>query len=157
MARTESAWWVVIDVDSGEVVVAGLSMPHSPRWYEGRLWLLESGKGTLATLDIRSGHLETVAMLPGFARGLAFAGPYAFIGLSQVRESVFGGIPLAERLQDRACGVWVVNIRSGQIVGFLRFADAIQEIFDIQVLAGLRFPDLCDPDVPVTLQGFEVE
>lgn len=136
----------VIDVESGEIVVAGLSMPHSPRWYHGRLWVLESGKGTLATLDIDSGRIDTVAELPGFTRGLAFAGPYAFIGLSQVRESVFGGIPLTERLQERACGVWVVNIQSGNIVGFVRFADAIQEIFDIQLLAGLRFPDLSDPD-----------
>lgn len=136
----------VIDVGSSEIVAAGLSMPHSPRWYEGRFWILESGKGTLAILDLRSGKVETVVELPGFTRGLAFAGPYAFVGLSQVREGVFGGIPLTERLQDRACGVWVVNIRSGRIVGFLRFAEAIQEIFDIQVLAGIRYPELSDPE-----------
>src|SRR5215831_8317748 len=34
---------ILLDVPSGEVVVRGLSMPHSPRWHDGRLWLLESG------------------------------------------------------------------------------------------------------------------
>src|SRR4029078_1286664 len=29
---------VLIAVASGEVIVRGLSMPHSPRWYGGRLW-----------------------------------------------------------------------------------------------------------------------
>lgn len=136
----------VIDIESGEVVVAGLSMPHSPRWYEGRFWFLESGKGTLATLDLRSGKVETVVELPGFTRGLAFAGPYAFVGLSQVRESVFAGLPLTERLQERASGVWLVNTRTGKSLGFLRFADAVQEVFDVQVLPGIRFPELSDPD-----------
>ncbi|EDX78308.1 hypothetical protein MC7420_8046 [Coleofasciculus chthonoplastes PCC 7420] len=42
-------------------------------------------------------------------------GPLAFIGLSQVRETaVFSGIPLTERLEERICGVWVVNIETGQ-------------------------------------------
>src|SRR5262249_51469774 len=32
---------VVLDVPSGAVIAAGLSMPHSPRWHDGRLWVLE--------------------------------------------------------------------------------------------------------------------
>ena len=36
---------IVIDVDSSEIVCEGLSMPHSPRWYAGKLWLLNSGTG----------------------------------------------------------------------------------------------------------------
>ena len=35
----------VLEVPSGEVAVSGLSMPHSPGWHDGRLWVLESGKG----------------------------------------------------------------------------------------------------------------
>jgi uncharacterized protein (TIGR03032 family) len=91
---------VLIDVPSGEIVSRGLSMPHSPRWHGGRLWVLESGKGEIGTVDPATGRVETVAQLPGFTRGLAFAGPYAFVGLSQVRESnIFGGIPLTERVR----------------------------------------------------------
>jgi len=137
---------VLIHVDSNEIVAQGLSMPHSPRWYAGRFWILESGKGTVATLDLASGKVTTVAELPGFTRGLAFAGPYAFVGLSQVRESnVFGGIPLVDRVKERLCGVWVLDTRTGQVAGFLQFKGSVQEIFDIQILHGIRYPELLEP------------
>lgn len=136
---------VLIDVDSSETVVSGLSMPHSPRWYRDRLWILESGEGTLATVDLADGSVETVAELPGFTRGLGFAGPLAFVGLSQVREATtFGGLPLTGRLEERQCGVWIVNVETGDVVGFLRFEDLVQEIFDVQVLPGLRFPEFAE-------------
>jgi len=134
---------VLIDVDSGEMICRGLSMPHSPRWYQDRLWVLESGNGSLATVDLDTGRVETVAELPGFTRGLTFYGPYALVGLSQVRESaVFSGISLTERVSERNCGVWIVDIRSGQVAGFLRFEDAVQEVFAVSILPGLRFPDV---------------
>jgi uncharacterized protein (TIGR03032 family) len=134
---------VVMDVGSGETLVRGLSMPHSPRWYDGRFWFLESGRGTFACADLETGQVETVVELPGFTRGLAFCGPFAFIGLSQVRESAtFGGIPLIERVPERECGVWVIDIRSGKPAAFLRFEGQVQEIFDVQVLYGARCPEL---------------
>lgn len=134
---------VLIDIESDEIICRGLSMPHSPRWYQDKLWVLESGNGTLATVDPDNGQLETVAELPGFTRGLDFLGPYAFVGLSQVRESaVFSGISLTERVSERNCGVWVVDIRSGRTVGFLKFEDAVQEVFAVSVLGGMRFPEV---------------
>ncbi len=147
---------VIIDVASGEFVARGLSMPHSPRWYQGRLWVLESGKGELNTVDLATGRSETVAQVPGFTRGLAFAGPLAFIGLSQVRESVFGGIPLAQRITERNCGVWVVDTRTGQSVAFLRFEGQVQEIFDVLLLPGLVFPELLEPDDPIVAASYRV-
>lgn len=138
---------VLLDVDTGEFIATGLSMPHSPRWYRDRLWVLESGNGSLARVDRATGKLETIARLPGFTRGFDFWGDLAFIGLSQVRETaVFSGIPLAERLTERTCGVWVLHIETGQTIAFLRFEDAVQEIFAVQVLPGLRFPEIIDSD-----------
>lgn len=136
---------VIIDVESSETAVGGLSMPHSPRWHRDRLWVLESGQGTLAAVDLDTGTVETVAELPGFTRGLAFSGPLAFVGLSQVREATtFGGLPLTGRLEERQCGVWIVNIETGNIVGFLRFEDRVQEIFDVALLGGMRFPEIAE-------------
>lgn len=146
---------VIIDVTTDEVVVEGLSMPHSPRWYRGSLWVLESGQGTLAKVDLDTGTRTTVAELPGFTRGLAFAGRYAFVGLSQVREATtFGGIPLTARLEDRQCGIWIVDIETGQTMGFVRFEDRVQEIFDVALLPGLRFPELLEPGADVLLNAF---
>lgn len=136
---------VLIDVPTNQVLLRGLSMPHSPRWYNGRLWVLESGEGSLAWADLDKGTWQTVARLPGFTRGLDFIGPLAFIGLSQVRESaVFSGIPLVERLEERTCGVWVVNIQTGETVAFLRFEAGVQEIFAVQILPGVRFPEMLE-------------
>ena len=150
MADTRHGWrengafgGCLLDVDSGEPVASGLSMPHSPRWYADQLWVLESGRGTIATVEIADGTLTTVATLPGFTRGLEFLGPYAFVGLSQVRESaIFSGIPLAESNEERYCGVGVVDIRNGTTVAFLRFEDAVQEVFAVQILAGMRYPEI---------------
>src|SRR5262249_23243338 len=116
---------ILIDVEQQEVVARGLSMPHSPRWHLDRLWVLHSGTGGLGFVDLRAGRYESVAMLPGFTRGLSFAGPLAFVGLSQVRESaVFSGIAIAERPEsERACGVWVVNVETGETVAFVKFED----------------------------------
>lgn len=120
-------------------------MPHSPRWYQGKLWVLESGNGSLAHVDINTGKLETVGLVPGFTRGISFAGDYAFIGLSQVRESaIFSGIPITKRLKERTCGIWVMNIKSGQTVGFIKFQGAVQEIFSVELLPGICFPEILE-------------
>ncbi len=121
-------------------------MPHSPRWHDGKLWLLESGTGGVGYLDPRTLRYQRVADLPGFTRGLDFAGDLAFIGLSQVRESsIFSGIPIAERrVEERSCGVWVLDVTTGQSVAFVKFLDAVQEVFAVQLLPGARFPDLLD-------------
>src|SRR5262249_9550465 len=138
---------ILMDIDTNEIVLRGPSMPYSPRWYQERLWFLESGQGSLARADLQRGQWETVAQVPGFTRGLDFCGPLAFIGLSQVRESaIFSGIPLVERLKERTCGVWVVHIETGQAVGFVRFEAGVQEIFAVRVLPGVRFPEVMQWD-----------
>jgi uncharacterized protein (TIGR03032 family) len=149
---------VLLEVPSGEVVARGLSMPHSPRWYDGRLWVLESGGGGFGSIDPVTGRYEALTVLPGFTRGLDFCGPLAFIGLSQVRESaVFSGIAIAERpLAERSCGVWVVNIYTGQTVAYVKFEDAVQEIFAVQVLPGMRRPDVINDQPRLIADSFVV-
>jgi uncharacterized protein (TIGR03032 family) len=141
----------LIDVDSNEFIARGLSMPHSPRWHDDKLWILESGVGSLATVDLATGKRTVIALLPGFTRGLDFFGPFALIGLSQVRESaLFSGIPITERLpvEERKCGVWIVDTRNGQTVAFLRFEAGVQEIFAVQGLQGIRYPDVLTEEHP---------
>ncbi len=148
---------ILMDVQSNQIVARGLSMPHSPRWYRDRLWVLQSGVGGLGMIEPKTGEYQPVATLPGFTRGLSFVGPLAFIGLSQVRETaVFGGIPIAERdLGERTCGVWVVNIDSGETVAFVKFEDAVQEIFAIEILAA-RYPELVNDDRDLLAGSFEL-
>lgn len=138
---------LLMDIASNDILVRGLSMPHSPRWYRDTLWILESGCGTLAKVDPQRGTWQAVAQLPGFTRGIDFWGPLAFIGLSKIRETaVFSGLPITQQLSERICGVWVVNIETGETLGFLRFDEGVEEIFAVQVLPGAVYPEvLGDP------------
>jgi uncharacterized protein (TIGR03032 family) len=148
---------ILIDMESNEVVARGLSMPHSPRWHAGRLWLLESGTGSLGHVDLTTGRYEPIVHLDGFTRGLEMVGNLAFVGLSQVRETaIFSGIQITERLQEaeRTCGVWVVDIQRGQVVAFLKFEEAVQEIFAVALLPGMRFPDLINDDTELVGSSF---
>jgi uncharacterized protein (TIGR03032 family) len=144
LARTDTAqgWRAdkarsgcLLAVPGGEVVAAGLAMPHSPRLYDGRLWVCNSGHGTLAMVDTRSGTLHTVSEVPGYTRGLAFHGPYAFVGLSRIRETnVFGGLPIAERRAELLCGLGVIDLRSGRTAATFVLHSGVEEIFDVQVV-----------------------
>jgi uncharacterized protein (TIGR03032 family) len=150
---------IVMDVNCGEVIARGLSMPHSPRWYAGRLWVCESGAGTLGYIDPGTGQYQPIAEVPGFTRGLDFAGNLAFVGLSQVRESAtFSDIPITERLseEERTCGVCVVDLASGQVVAILRFDTTVQEIFAVTVLPGRRWPELINDNDMLLENSFVV-
>lgn len=132
---------ILIDVPSGEVVARGLSMPHSPRVYDGKVWVLNSGQGALCTVDPSDGRCRTVCRLPGFTRGVSFHDRFAFVGLSKIREKrAFGGLPLEDRPGDLECAVYAVDIDTGRVPGFLRFEAGSEELFDVQVLPDLRWP-----------------
>jgi uncharacterized protein (TIGR03032 family) len=148
---------ILIDIESNEIIARGLSMPHSPRWHAGRVWLLESGTGSLGCVELSSGRYEPIVQLDGFTRGLEMVGNLAFVGLSQVRETaIFSGIQITERLQEteRTCGVWVVDIHRGQVVAFLKFEEAVQEVFAVALLHGIRFPELINDDAELIGSSF---
>lgn len=137
---------VLLDVLSNRVIADELSMPHSPRWYRNRLWVLESGSGQLLTIDETTGERKVIAEVPGFCRGLDFNDQYAVIGLSEVREAaVFAGLPLTAREQDRKCGIWIVDTETGANTGYLVFTSGVQEIFAVQCLP-MKYPALLDFD-----------
>jgi len=138
---------VLIDVESDEVVCSGLSMPHSPRWYRDQLWLLDSGNGNFGRVDLSTGRFETIAFLPGFARGLAFVGDYPVIGLSLPRyDKTFNGLFLQERLGSSGaqprCGLLIIDLRSGDAIEWLRMEDPVRELYDVMILPGVKRPRL---------------
>lgn len=139
---------VVLDIPSGEVLLGGLSMPHSPRWYRDRLWVLNSGAGELLRLEA-DGRTELVSALPAYLRGLAFAGQYALVGLCKIREKkIFGGLPIEARVAELKCGVALVDIDTGKLTGLFEFTEGVEEIYDIRVLPNVRRPNLVGFDHP---------
>jgi hypothetical protein len=107
-----------------------------------------SDLGRLERVDPATGHRDDVAVLPGYARGLAFHGDLAFVGLSRIRETaIFGGVPIAAYHEQLKCGVGVIELSTGNTVATLQFANGVEEIFDVQSVPGARCPTFGDsPD-----------
>jgi uncharacterized protein (TIGR03032 family) len=134
----------VLEVPSGRMVADRLSMPHSPRVYRGRLWLLNSGTGMFGSIDSTSGTFTPVAFCPGYLRGLAFVGDYAIAGLSRPREKTFAGLELDDALAKRGaearCGLHVIDLRTGDTAHWVRVEGMVSELYDVAVLPGVTRP-----------------
>jgi uncharacterized protein (TIGR03032 family) len=134
----------IIELPSGRIVAGGLSLPHSPRVVEGRLYFLHSGTGRLDIADPTTGKVDAVANVPGVARGLALHGGYAFVGTSRARPTL-QGVPIVADRERLKCGLFVVDLRTGNLVAQLEFQTGVEEIFDVQVLAGIVCPFISGP------------
>ncbi|MEH2367452.1 TIGR03032 family protein [Nostoc sp.] len=137
---------IIMHVPSNEIIATGLSMPHSPRWYQGKLWLLNSGTGELGYLDVgqAANKFVPIAFCPGFVRGLAFWNNVALVGLSKLRSRSFTGLPLEERLaaqgQEAQCGLMLIDLNTGKTLHWLHLDGVVQELFDVVVLPGVVHP-----------------
>ncbi len=134
----------IIDIRDNRVVTEKLSMPHSPRWIDGRLWVLNSGTGYIGTVDDTSGVFEPKAFMPGFMRGCAFHNGFAIVGLSLPRNGTFQGLQLDSELKKRDatpwCGVQILEARTGDVVQWIRLEGPVSELFDVAVIPGVRKP-----------------
>ncbi|RJF98508.1 TIGR03032 family protein [Noviherbaspirillum saxi] len=136
---------VVIDVASNEIALSGVSMPHSPRWHNGKLWLLDSGTGNFGYADLDAGRFVPVSFCPGYMRGLSFHGDFALIGLSKPRHNkTFSGLGLDANLKAHnaapRCGIQVIDLRSGDAVHWLRMEGVVEELYDVVALPNVRRP-----------------
>ena len=137
---------IVIDVESNDIIVTGLSMPHSPRWYRDKLWLLNSGRGELGYVDLKTGKFEAIAFCPGYVRGLALCQYWAIVGFSKPRgcDNTFSGLELDDLLvakdAEARCGMMVIDLTTGAIVHWLRFEGVVTELYDVQVITQVQKP-----------------
>lgn len=138
----------ITDVATGEIVIGGLSMPHSPRMYYGKLYVLNSGTGELCWVEPAvkavNAKLHVVAFCPGFVRGLGFHGKHAFVGLSKPRYERFEGLALDKKLADADsepwCGIQVIDLETGAVAHWFRIDGAISELYDVAVVPGVLRP-----------------
>ncbi len=134
---------VLIDIQENQVVARGLCMPHSPRRHEGRWWLCNSGHGTLCRFDPALGTCEAVCSLPGFTRGLCFAGNHALVGLSKIRDKhVLDAPPIPGRDAKSRAGVALVDLATGNQTGMLEFVSGGREVYEVVFLPNIKWPEL---------------
>jgi uncharacterized protein (TIGR03032 family) len=145
---------ILMDVETGEICLQGLSMPHSPRWHQGYLWVLNSGRGELWRVDPKTWQHQVVCTLPGFGRGLCLVGNHALVGLSKIREQhIFGGLPLQDRCDRLCCGIAVIDLHQGEPVGWLEFVGGCQELYEVGFLPRVRRPTLLTSENVITQQA----
>ncbi len=136
---------MVMDVETKDIITEGLSMPHSPRWYKDRLWVLNSGAGYFGHVDTDTGKFEEVAFCPGYLRGMAFVGDYAIVGLSQPRDNkTFSDLPMDKNLKQKdseaRCGLQVIDLNTGDIVHSVRIEGIVTELYDVVTLPNVVRP-----------------
>lgn len=136
---------VVIDIQANEIIATGFSMPHSPRLYQGRLWVLNAGTGEFGYVDPDNGRFEPLAFCPGFLRGMAFIGDYAIVGLSRPRNNrTFEGLVVNDRLEKEGvppvCGLRVINLNTGAVTHSLMIEGIVQELYDVAVIPDVTRP-----------------
>lgn len=119
-------------------------MPHSPRWENGKLWVLNSGTGYLGYVDFENKAFVPHIFCPGFLRGLAIKGNYAAIGLSKPRYQRFEGLDLQKNLEEKDseawCGVQIVDLNSGAVVEWVRLDGPVSELYDVTFLDDVKCP-----------------
>lgn len=135
----------IIDVQNNEIIAEGLSMPHSPRIYMGKLWILNSGTGEFGFIDTKSGKFEALTFCPGYPRGLSFIADYAIVGLSKPRHNkTFTGLPLDDALTrknaEAQCALQVIDLNTGDVVHWLRMENVVEELHDVVALPEARLP-----------------
>lgn len=153
---------VIFDILENKVICRGLSMPHSPRWHDNKIWALESGEGYLGYVDFNQPvtesdgsttyKFERKAFIPGFLRGLAFVGnKFAVVGASQDRhENTFSGLGLGETLKNQGthsrCGIFIVDLRTFDVIHNLIFEQPLTEIYDVATVPGFHRPHMAPLD-----------
>ena len=90
-----------------------------------------------------TGQSTVVCQLAAYLRGLCFVGPYALVGMSQIREKhIFGGLPVQGRVKQLRSGVAVIDLRTGGEIGAFEFTAGCEELYDIQFLPGVCRPTI---------------
>ena len=133
---------ILMDVETQEILLEGLSMPHSPRLVGEEIYYLQSAVGELWKYHVPSKSNEKICEVPGFARGMSFYQNFLFIGLSKIREDSkdFGKMPIASR--DPKAGVAIVNLRTKRVEALLEYKNAVKELYDVHVLPGVVRPNI---------------
>jgi len=137
---------VIIHVPTNEIIAGELPMPHTPRLYDGRLYLLFSATGEIVIFDTEKGTHETVNKIPGFIRGMSRCGDYLFIGQSKIRKnaSAFKDLKIAKDATES--GFTVLHLPTGSIVAELKYQASVDEIYDIEVIPGFRRPGIINTE-----------
>jgi len=133
---------VLMDVTTNEIILDGLSMPHSPKLYNGDLYLLTSANGEFIKVDVNNKTYEVIKKFDGFCRGLSIFKDYAFIGFSKLRKnsSTFAKLKFSDKANF--AGIKIIHIPTKAEVGEIIYLNSVDEIYEVAVLEGMMRPNI---------------
>jgi uncharacterized protein (TIGR03032 family) len=121
------------DIKEEKYLCENLAMPHSPRIYKDKLYVLLSATEELIKVDRVTGEKETIVKVDGFIRGLSFKDKYAFIGVSKLRKShTFGDLPIAKKKLH--AGLVVIDLDTKEKVAEIFYDGTLEEIYDVHFI-----------------------
>ncbi len=132
---------ILMEYPTGKILTKGLSMPHSPRIFNNKLYVLNSAQGELLEIDRKTGTKDVIVNLGGFARGMEMIGDYLFIGVSKLRHNskAFSDLPIAK---TSFAGIIAVHLPYKTIVGQAKYKMSVDEIYDVKILKNIRRPNI---------------
>ena len=133
---------VLLDIETNEIILTNLGMPHSPRLFNNELYILLSATGELIKVNKEAGTYDVIVKVDGFVRGMDLHQDYLFIGLSKLRKnsSTFAKLPFADKAQE--AGILVIHLPTGSIAGKITYTTSLDEIYDIKVLSDKLRPNI---------------
>ena len=140
---TETGWreaksldtGLLMDVQNNQIVLDGLCMPHSPKIYGGKVYVCNSGYGTVVCHDPATQTTQTVLEVQGFTRALTFFQNYMIVCCSRFRKSARAApLPIAEKYDDSHAGVYIVDMADLSVVAYCRFDGDVGQLYDVAVI-----------------------
>ena len=148
----------LIDVDTNEILINDLIMPHSPRIYNGVVYICDSGNGRVLSYNPETKQTTEVIKLPGFTRGINFHGPLMFVGLSKVRiHEDKEPLPISKEHDTTVSGIWIINLEDNQEIAHLVFEGDIEQIYDIAVVPNSINPEILSIDDSLIRHAYEFQ
>jgi len=131
---------VIFSGASREVVVRGLTRPHSIRWHRAKVWIDNSGYGEFGFADFKNAKFVPVIRLPGWTRGLCFYKDVAFVGISRVIPRFYKYAPGLD-VEKSLCGIYAIDVKTSKILGSIIWPSGNQ-IFAIDWIKSSVSPGL---------------
>ncbi|NQY66991.1 MAG: DUF4915 domain-containing protein [Flavobacteriales bacterium] len=147
---------MLIDIESNKIIADGLSMPHSPRLINGKLYCLLSATGSLVEINLNSGEVIDLVQFNGFVRGMAHYKDYLFVGLSGLRENSSTFKELVSNLKNNRAGIAIVHLPTGSVQGEIIYNTSVDEIYDVKILADQLRPNIMNPDTEESKTGITI-
>ena len=147
---------IIIDIETNEIILENLGMPHSPRIYNGHLYTLLSATGELIKVNPENHSYEVILKIDGFVRGMDLHKDYLFIGLSKLRKnsSTFAELDFAEKANEAA--IMIVHLPTASVAGKITYTSSLDEIYDVHILGEKSRPNVMNTIRPEYKTGLMI-